>query len=132
MQLVLEAAGQVRDIDVNVQVPDATIADLLDALGHRATAGARGIVVNGKFLRDSLRLAQAGLHDGTVVRLTAGSSSRPSGTVSDGPALAVVAGVDAGHRSSVRPGRTTVIGRDASCQIVLQLVGFGAALHRRY
>jgi S-DNA-T family DNA segregation ATPase FtsK/SpoIIIE len=119
MQLVLEGAGQLRDIDVNVQVPDATIADLLDALGDRATAGARGIVVNGQFLRGNLGLAQAGLHDGAVVRLVAGPSSRPSATVSGGPALAVVAGVDAGHRSSVWPGRTMVIGRDAGCHIVL-------------
>ncbi|MGH3697656.1 MAG: FtsK/SpoIIIE domain-containing protein, partial [Pseudonocardiaceae bacterium] len=119
MQLVVEGAGQVRDVNVNVQVPDATIADLLDALGHRGTTDGCGIVVNGQFLQGNLTLAQARLHDGAIVRVMADSTSRPSATVSGGPALIVIAGLDAGHRSSVRPGQTTVIGRDTHCQITL-------------
>ncbi len=119
MQLVVEAAGQVRDVNVNVRVPDATISDLLDALGHRGTTGARGIVVNGQFLQGNLSLAEARLHDGATVCLMAGPTSRPSATVDDGPVLAVVAGLDAGHRLNVPPGQTTVIGRDTRCQITL-------------
>jgi S-DNA-T family DNA segregation ATPase FtsK/SpoIIIE len=119
VQLVVESAGQVRDVNINVQVPDATIADLLDALGHRGATGARGIVVNGQLLQGNLTLAEARLHDGATVRLMAGPTSRPSATVYSGPVLALVAGLDAGHRFSVQPGQTTVIGRDTRCQITL-------------
>jgi hypothetical protein len=38
VQLVIETAGVVGDVDVNVQVPDATVGDLFEALGHRTGA----------------------------------------------------------------------------------------------
>ena len=116
MQLVIDIAGVVREVDVNVQVPDATVGDLLEALGCRAGDGVAGIVVEG-FLQDYLALSESGLHDGAVVRVGAGRervSTGPGG----GPVLAVVGGVDAGRRVALRPGRT-VIGRDDGCDVRL-------------
>lgn len=115
MQLVIDTAGVVRDVDVNVQVPDATVGDLLEALGYRVSDGAAGIVVDGRFLQAYLALTEAGLHDGAVVRLEAGRER--SATVR-GPVLAVVGGVDAGRRLVLPPGRT-VIGRDTACDMTL-------------
>ncbi|MGH3935484.1 MAG: FtsK/SpoIIIE domain-containing protein [Pseudonocardiaceae bacterium] len=103
---------------MNVQVPDATVADLLEALGHPATDGARGVAVNGRFLQSYLTLAEAGLHDGAVIRLAASAAHPGDAVVHDGPVLAVVAGIDAGHRVRLRPGRA-VIGRDPGCDVTL-------------
>lgn len=121
MQLVIDTAGVVREVDVNVQVPDATVGDLLDALGCPAGDGGAGIVVDGRFLQAYLALAETGLHDGAVVRVGvavgAGGERAPTGPVG-GPVLAVVGGVDAGRRIGLCPGRT-VIGRDAGCEVTL-------------
>lgn len=117
MQLVIDIAGVVREVDVNVQVPDATVGDLLEALGCRAGDGVEGIVVDGRFLQAYLALAETGLHDGAVVRIGAGGERAPTGSVS-GPVLTVVGGVDAGQRIGLCLGRT-VIGRDDSCDMTL-------------
>lgn len=97
MQLVVETAGVFRDVDVNVQVPDATVGDLLDALGCQPGEGVTGLVVENRFLQAYLALAETGLHDGAVVRPGAGSERVPSDHAS-GPVLVVVGGVDAGRR----------------------------------
>ncbi|MCA1672848.1 MAG: FHA domain-containing protein [Actinobacteria bacterium] len=99
-------------------MPDATVADLLEALGHPGTDGARGISVDGRFLQTYLTLAEAGLHDGAVIRLAPGASKPVSAVIRDGPVLAVVAGVEAGHRVRLSPGRA-VIGRDPACDVTL-------------
>jgi len=117
VQLVIETAGVVRDVDVNVQVPDATVGDLLEALGHRADDGVAGIVVEGRFLQAYLALTETGLHDGAVVRPGVGHE-RPSIDPIRGPILAVVGGVDAGLLVGLRPGRT-LIGRADTCDVTL-------------
>lgn len=117
VQLVIETAGVARDVDVNVQVPDATVGDLLEALGYPAGDGVAGIVVDGRLLQAYLALTETGLHDGAVVRLgpdREGASSVPV----RGPVLAVVGGVDAGRRIPLCPGRT-LIGRDDTCDVTL-------------
>ncbi|MGH3710634.1 MAG: FtsK/SpoIIIE domain-containing protein, partial [Pseudonocardiaceae bacterium] len=118
MQFVIDAAGVVRDVDVNVQVPDATVADLLEALGHLAADRAGGISVDGRFLQGYLTLAEAGLHDGVLVRLVVGPAKSVDAVGQDGPVLAVLTGIDAGHRVRLRPGRV-VVGRDSACDVVL-------------
>jgi len=117
VQLVIETAGVVRDVDVNVQVPDATVGDLLEALGYRAGDGMAGIIVEGRFLQPYLALAETGLHDGAVVRPGA-DNGRASTGPAQGPVLALVGGVDAGRRIRLRPGRI-VIGRDGACDVTL-------------
>ncbi|MGH3807525.1 MAG: FtsK/SpoIIIE domain-containing protein, partial [Pseudonocardiaceae bacterium] len=118
MQLVIDTAGVVRDVDVNVQVPDATVGDLLEALGHPVADRAGGISVDGRFLQSYLTLAEAGLHDGVLVRLVGSPPKSVDVVIQDGPVLAVLTGIDAGHRVRLRPGRV-VIGRDPGCDVVL-------------
>lgn len=118
MQLVIDTAGVVREVDVNVQVPDATVADLLEALGHPAADRAGGIFVEGRFLQSYLTLAEAGLHDGVLVHLAASLPKSVSVAIQDGPVLAVLTGIDAGHRLRLRPG-LVVIGRDPGCDVTL-------------
>jgi S-DNA-T family DNA segregation ATPase FtsK/SpoIIIE len=115
--LTIESAGVVRDVDVNIQVPDATVGDLLEALGYRADGNRAGIVVDSRFLPTYLALSETGLHDGAVVRPGAGHERAPAAAAS-GPVLAVIGGVDAGQRISLGPGRT-LIGRDHACDVVL-------------
>ncbi|MDQ2709977.1 MAG: FHA domain-containing protein [Actinomycetota bacterium] len=117
MQIVIQTAGVARDVDVNVQVPDATVADLLDALGQHTDDDAVGIVVDGRRLPGYLALAEAGLHDGAVVHL-GDAGQRPAGSDGAGPALAVVGGLDTGRRITLPHGRA-VIGRDVSCAVRL-------------
>jgi len=114
VQLVFETAGGARDVDVNVQVPDACVGDLLTALGCPA---AEGLVVGGRFLQAYLALSEAGLHDGAVVRPADGPERAPA-RPSAGPMLAVVGGVDAGRCIPLGPGRT-VIGRGDGCDVTL-------------
>ena len=117
VQLVVETAGVVRDVAVNVQMPDATVGDLLEALGYPAGNGVAGIVVDGQFLQAYLALTETGLQDGAVVRPGAGPEGAPSSPIS-GPVLAVVGGLDTGRRIPLRPGRT-LIGRDDACDVAV-------------
>ncbi len=117
VQLVIDSAGVVQDVDVDVQVPDATVGDLLEALGHRADGDGAGVVVAGRFLRAYLALSEAELHDGAVVEIGAGRGAAPSAPVK-GPVLAVVGGVDAGQRTELRAKRI-LIGRDRACDVTL-------------
>ncbi|MGH8908566.1 MAG: FtsK/SpoIIIE domain-containing protein, partial [Egibacteraceae bacterium] len=115
MQIVVETARGAWDADVNVQVPDATVGDLLAALGCRD--GTRGMAVDGRLLRAWLALSEAGLHDGAVVRPTDGHEPALTEPVS-GPVLTVVGGIDAGQRVGLQPGRT-LIGRGDGCDLTL-------------
>ena len=117
VQLVIETAGVLREVDVNIQVPDATVGDLIDALGYRAGDGAAGVVADGRSLQAYLALSEAGLHDGSLVRLGARHAEPVAGPVR-GLVLSVVGGVDAGRRVGLRPGRT-VIGREHTCEVTL-------------
>ncbi len=116
VQLVIRSAGATRDVDVNVQVPDATVADLLDALGHQPghDSAAAGVLVDGRYLQGYLGLTEAGLYDGAVVQ--PGGSAPAVAAVPGGPVLAVVGGLDTGRRIPLGPGRS-VIGRDPSCEV---------------
>jgi DNA segregation ATPase FtsK/SpoIIIE, S-DNA-T family len=117
VQLVIETAGVVRDVDVNVQVPDASVGDLLEALGYQAGNDINGIVVDGRFLHAYLALTEAGLHDGAVIGLGSRPERKSTGPLR-GPVLAVVGGIDAGRRIELRPGRL-LIGRSDTCDVIL-------------
>lgn len=74
---MVRSAGVSRDVDVNIQVPDATVSDLLEALGQRTRSGDSGVAVDGRHLQGYLAMVEAGLHDGAVVHTngTAGASA---------------------------------------------------------
>ncbi|MFN2555888.1 MAG: FtsK/SpoIIIE domain-containing protein, partial [Nitriliruptorales bacterium] len=119
MQVVAETPdGAARDVDVHIRSPDATVADLMDALGYSAGTVARGMAVDGRFLDADLTLGEAGLHDGAVVRPALGLGREDGSRRGGGPVLAVVGGLQAGQLVTLKAG-TSVIGRDPSADVVL-------------
>ncbi|MDP8960920.1 MAG: FtsK/SpoIIIE domain-containing protein [Actinomycetota bacterium] len=118
MQLVAETPdGGARDVDVQIRTPDATVADLMEALGYRADSAARGMRVDSRFLHADLALGEAGLHDGAVVYPALGPG-RDGPRRHDGPVLAVVGGLQAGRLIQLAAG-TNVVGRDPSADVSL-------------
>ncbi|MGH9112264.1 MAG: hypothetical protein ACRDZN_08205, partial [Acidimicrobiales bacterium] len=68
MQIVYVAGDARRELDLRVNNPSATVADLVRALDP--TAGAdRTLVVGDRVADPDFGLGEAGLHEGAVVRL---------------------------------------------------------------
>lgn len=117
MRLVIDAGGRERDVQVTLDDPDATVEDLLAALGLGAV-GEAGVVHGGRrFGRDTV-LADIGLEPGTRLALD-GQRTATDGHGPDpgGPVLTVVGGPDAGR--SVAIGEGLVVGRNAGADLVV-------------
>ncbi|MGH9193348.1 MAG: FHA domain-containing protein [Acidimicrobiales bacterium] len=125
MQIVHVAGDTRRELDVRVNNPSATVADLVRALDP--TAGDERILLIGNRAADpDFELGESGLHEGATVRL---GYARPGGWA-EGPAAAsrpvaagkreivVVSGLEAGRRFPLVSG-TTVLGRAPGCDIVI-------------
>ena len=68
MQIVYVAGDARRELDVRVNNPSATVADLLRALDP--TAGDdRTLLIGGRPADPDFELGEAGLHEGATVRL---------------------------------------------------------------
>ncbi|MEY2570560.1 MAG: segregation ATPase FtsK/SpoIIIE, family, partial [Acidimicrobiaceae bacterium] len=116
MHLVFDDGDREWELTVEVRDPAATVGDLLAALAPSA-ADAAVLVVAGRALRPSSRLADAGLHDGDRVAVRSASSG--TGVREGVPLeLAVVGGLDAGGRHPLPVGRV-VLGREQACDVVL-------------
>ena len=128
MQIVYVAGDTRRELDVRVNNPSATVADLVRALDP--TAGPdRTLLIGGQAADPDFELTESGLHEGATVRLgQAGATTRPELVVVGGPMaspttassweLVVVSGLEAGRRFPVVSG-TMVLGRVPGCDIVL-------------
>jgi S-DNA-T family DNA segregation ATPase FtsK/SpoIIIE len=113
-----------QDVELLINDPEATVAELVDALddGHGARDRAPGIVLDGRFCHADLALEEIGLYEGATVR--------PDGPPEDVdmPAratleLRVAGGLDAGRRMPLRTGVAVTIGRDPSVDLVLSDAG---------
>lgn len=127
MQVVYEDRDGRHELDVRVNTPAATVGDLIRALDPVSHADlGRTLVVGGRAVGPDLELAEAGLHEGVVVRLGpphAGPWDPSAAAPPVAPALAryelvVVNGLDAGRRFALAPG-AVVIGRAPGNDIVL-------------
>ena len=128
MQIVYVAGDTRRELDVRVNNPSATVADIVRALDP--TAGPdRTLLIGGQAADPDFGLTESGLHEGATVRLgQAGATTRPELVVVGGPMaspttassweLVVVSGLEAGRRFPVVSG-TMVLGRVPGCDIVL-------------
>ncbi|MGH9233428.1 MAG: FHA domain-containing protein, partial [Acidimicrobiales bacterium] len=128
MQIVYRDGDHRRELDVRVNSPSATVADLAAALDP---AGADRVLLIGDHAADlDFELIEAGLHEGAEVRF-AGPSVAGRGPLAAPPwpdparqqvhrplELAVVNGLDAGRRFPLVAG-TMVVGRAPGCEIVL-------------
>jgi S-DNA-T family DNA segregation ATPase FtsK/SpoIIIE len=125
MQIVHVAGDTRRELDVRVNNPSATVADLVRALDP--TAGDERILLIGDRVADpDFELGESGLHEGATVRL----GYAPPGRWAEGLAAAsrpvaagkreivVVSGLEAGRRFPL-VSSTTVLGRAPGCDIVL-------------
>ena len=112
--VVGEGEGEAADLELRVADEDATVGDLLDALGDE---GASGVVVDGRFCHADLALGEIGIYEGACLRAATGPRSEhpERAAVSE---LRVVAGLDAGRRIPLGNGPVTV-GRDDDCDLVL-------------
>jgi S-DNA-T family DNA segregation ATPase FtsK/SpoIIIE len=135
VQIVFVNGDDRRELDLRVNNPSATVADLVQALdpaaAARAQAGAQAghayappaLMVGDRVVDPEFELGEAGLHEGVVVSLTEAQSGPwgappPPPPVLAGRELAVVNGLDAGRRFPIAPGVMT-IGRAAGSEILL-------------
>ncbi|HTU84916.1 MAG TPA: FtsK/SpoIIIE domain-containing protein, partial [Solirubrobacteraceae bacterium] len=112
---VVVGEGEAGDLELRVADEDATVGDLLDALGE--DNGASGVVVDGRFCHADLALSEIGIYEGARLRAAGGPPSehpRPLEALE----LRVVAGLDAGRRVPLGSDPATV-GRDDDCDLVL-------------
>src|SRR5262245_54294277 len=134
MQIAYVAGDARRELDVRVNNPSATVADLVRALDP--TAGAdRSLLIDGRPADPDFELRESGLHEGATVTLGhRGSTPRPepatppelsalgapmrAATTARSWEVAVVNGLAAGRRYRLAPG-TMVLGRAPGCDIEL-------------
>ena len=130
MQIVYVAGDARRELDVRVNNPSASVADLVRALDP--TAGDdRTLLIDGQPAEPDFELRESGLHEGATVSLGhAGTTPRPrpelaalgapmgAATAARSWELAVVNGLVAGPCYPLAPG-TVVLGRGPGCEIGL-------------
>jgi S-DNA-T family DNA segregation ATPase FtsK/SpoIIIE len=121
VRVVIDHPGdQPADVELIINDPDATVAELLAALGHDDRAP--GIVLDGRFCHGELALEEIGLYEGATVR----PGDPPQDVEMPAPAtleLRVVGGLDAGRWMPLRAGATVTVGRDLDCDLVLDDAG---------
>ncbi len=97
MRVVLgHPAGEEEDLDLRLERDDATVGDLLDALGDGSTA--RGIVIDGRFCHVDLSLSEIGLYEGARIESAEGARAAGRDLEEAALELRVIAGFDAGRR----------------------------------
>ena len=91
MQIVYVAGDARRELDVRVNNPSATVADLVRALDPTAGDG-RTLLIGDRPADPDFELAEAGLHEGATVRLGhAGATTRPELAAVGAPLTSVAA-----------------------------------------
>jgi DNA segregation ATPase FtsK/SpoIIIE, S-DNA-T family len=128
MQIVYVAGDARRELDVRVNNPSATVADLLRALDP-TPADDRTLLIGDRPADPDFELGESGLHEGATVRLghagatpgperAAVGGALPRVTAAGSWELVVVSGLQAGRRFPLVPG-TVVLGRESGCDIAL-------------
>jgi DNA segregation ATPase FtsK/SpoIIIE, S-DNA-T family len=123
VQVVVQGASGEVEIDVAVRQPQATVGDLAAALGAAADGDRSVLLIDGRPVQAHLPLAQAGLYQGAVVRLSKGAGGAASPGLpprhrSD-LALAITGGAVAGPSWPLVKGNTTDVGRDPTNDVVI-------------
>ncbi|MBT8227637.1 MAG: FHA domain-containing protein [Dactylosporangium sp.] len=136
---VIRESGVDTAVDLNVTVDEGvTVGDLAAAIAGRDPTGRPPLSASlpeftlaiesaGADGRDGIRplptgapVDRSGIHSGTVVRSVPASTCYPDhGADREIAVVEIRQGPDAGLRFPLRPGSTSVVGRDPSCHIVL-------------
>jgi len=125
VQIVFDDGAGRWDLDVRVNNPSATVADLARALGAGSDdddGDDPRLLIGGQPAGPDLGLREAGLHEGALVEPAVGgrSATGPAAATAraGGWELVVVNGVDAGRRWPMTTG-ARVVGRGDDCDVVL-------------
>ena len=113
MQIVIESGGIERELDLEVEHPQACVSDMLAAL-RAGDANGTGVVVEGRFFGPETGLDEIGLHEGALVRIATGPPGPPA--TRQGPALVFTGGPVAGSAHPLG-GDAVVLGRSPDCDI---------------
>jgi DNA segregation ATPase FtsK/SpoIIIE, S-DNA-T family len=133
MRIVVHAQGRWRDVDVHVERPDATVADLARALLAAEAGPTAGcldkatepppVLVDGRPVPAHVPVGQMDLYDGATVSLGGTAPSDPDDT--DGgyrpggvAEVCILSGPDAGRTVALAPGWRR-IGRSPDCDVVV-------------
>ena len=115
MRIVIDLDGREREVDVILDDPHATVADLAAAAVDTAV-GDLGLEVDSRWFPPDHGLDEVNLHEGAVVRFT---PTPPRTTPPPhGPPLAVVEGPCAG-RTFLLDGRSASVGRSHQCDVTI-------------
>jgi S-DNA-T family DNA segregation ATPase FtsK/SpoIIIE len=121
MHVVLDRPGDTEeDVELRLGREDATVGDLLDALGDSAYA--RGIVLDGRFCHVDLALTEIGLYEGARIHSANGAPDTREPSAASQLELRVIAGFDAGRRVPLDAAGVSV-GRDPDCDLALDDAG---------
>jgi DNA segregation ATPase FtsK/SpoIIIE, S-DNA-T family len=117
MQIVLRDQEGDHDVDLTINSPAATVADLTAALSGVPAGGApgAGLLIGEHRARPDLGLAEAGLFEGAVVRTIAIAPAAGAPVVHE---VRVIGGLDAGRTLHVDRNRV-VIGRHQASDVQL-------------
>jgi S-DNA-T family DNA segregation ATPase FtsK/SpoIIIE len=124
MQIVYVAGDARRELDVRVNNPSATVADLVRALDPEVHAGDSTLLIDGQPADPDFELRESGLLEGATVRLADRHEHPALGAPMGSPTaarsweVAVVNGLAAGRRYPLARG-TAVLGRGPGCDIEL-------------
>ncbi|MDB5063645.1 MAG: putative FtsK/SpoIIIE family protein [Chloroflexi bacterium] len=116
MQIVFAGVNGELELELRINRPSATVADLDAALP--ATGGERhgGLLIGDALVHADLSLTEAGLHEGAVVQRPGGTRGGSPDTTS-GFRLRVAGGLGAGADIPLARG-SLVLGRDPACDLV--------------
>jgi DNA segregation ATPase FtsK/SpoIIIE, S-DNA-T family len=125
MQIVYVAGDSRRELDVRVNNPSATVADLVRALDPQARNDDRTLLIGDQPAAPDFELGEAGLHEGATVRLerarpggwAQGLAPRSRPVAAAARVLAVVSGLESGRRFPLESG-AMVLGRALGCDVV--------------
>ncbi len=111
------------DVELTLVDPQATVGDLLVALGN---GNGPGLVLDGRFCHSDLALEEIGLHEGATIR-PGGPPRDVDAPASAALELRVVGGLDAGRWLPLRAGTTVTAGRDPDAELQLTDAGVSRA-----
>jgi DNA segregation ATPase FtsK/SpoIIIE, S-DNA-T family len=115
--IVVDRDGTELELELELDAPDACVADLVAALDPVARAVDAGIEIGGRYHGPDVGIDELPLHDGVIVRL-ADTPPLPTDLPGYEDELALTAGPHVG-RAFPLAGERFTIGRDPGCDIVV-------------
>ncbi len=117
MLIVVDREGSELELELELDDPDACVADLVAVLDPVARAVDAGLEIDGRYHGPDVGIEELPLHDGVTVRL-AQTPPPPADLPGYEDEFALIAGPHVG-RAFALPGELFTVGRDPACDIVV-------------